>query len=138
VSHNPNLGPLKIIPSWKIWPNHHVHVYSRGTPKFLSATWSALFLLSGLQMLLAHNSSHLTLLMSNITSLITCSFQIQVVYATKNIFRTMIDEGASTCVMSLSCWKYIDSPELTPSPTLLTTFDGHSFQPHGILSSFPI
>jgi hypothetical protein len=47
------------------------------------------------------------------------TFQIQVVYSTKNIFRTMIDEGASTCVMSLSCWKDIDSPELSLSPTLL-------------------
>jgi hypothetical protein len=30
-------------------------------------------------------------------------FQIQVVVSDKNIFRTVIDEGASTCVMSLAC-----------------------------------
>jgi hypothetical protein len=39
------------------------------------------------------------------------AFQIVVVYPTKNftqnIFRTVIDEGASTCVMSLACWKAI-------------------------------
>jgi hypothetical protein len=29
------------------------------------------------------------------------TFQIQVVYSMKTIFRTVVDEGASTCVMSL-------------------------------------
>jgi hypothetical protein len=58
-------------------------------------------------------------------------FQIVVAYPTKtftqNIFRTVVDEGASTCVMSLACWKAINQPVLSPSPTLLTTFNGHSF-----------
>jgi hypothetical protein len=40
------------------------------------------------------------------------AFQIQVVVSDKNIFRTVIDEGASTCVMSLGCWKAIGSPTL--------------------------
>jgi hypothetical protein len=35
------------------------------------------------------------------------SFQIQVVVEKKNICRTVIDEGASTCVMSVTCWKAI-------------------------------
>jgi hypothetical protein len=52
------------------------------------------------------------------------TFQIVVVYATKsltqNIFHTVVDEGASTCMMSLACWKAIGQPELSPSPTLLT------------------
>jgi hypothetical protein len=46
---------------------------------------------------------------------------------TRNIFRTVVDEGASTCVMSLACWKAIGHPVLSLSPTLLTAFDGHSF-----------
>jgi hypothetical protein len=46
---------------------------------------------------------------------------------TRNIFCTVVDEGASTCVMSLACLKAIDQPILSPSPTLLTAFDGHSF-----------
>jgi hypothetical protein len=50
----------------------------------------------------------------------------------------VVDEGASTCVMSLSCWKSIGQPELSLSPTLLTTFDGRSFRPHGIIPSFPV
>jgi hypothetical protein len=48
----------------------------------------------------------------------------------------VVDEGASTCVMSLACWKAIGQPVLSPSPTLLTAFDGHSFKPHGIIPSF--
>jgi hypothetical protein len=70
------------------------------------------------------------------------AFQIVVAHPTKiftrNIFRTVVDEGASTCVMSLACWKAIGQPELSPSPTLITTFDGRSFQPHGIIPSFPV
>ena len=70
------------------------------------------------------------------------AFQIVVAYPTKfftqNIFRTVVDEGDLTCVMSLACWKAIGQPKLSPSPTLLTAFDGHSFWPHGIIPSFPV
>ena len=31
-------------------------------------------------------------------------FQIKVTYHDKNIFKTIVDEGASTCVMSFKCW----------------------------------
>jgi hypothetical protein len=59
------------------------------------------------------------------------AFQIVVDYPTKtftrNIFRMVVDEGASTCVLSLACWKAIGQPILSLSPTLLTAFDGHSF-----------
>jgi hypothetical protein len=69
-------------------------------------------------------------------------FQIVVAYTTKtftrNIFRTVVDEGTSTCIMSLECWKAIGQPILSQSPTLLTAFDGHSFRPHGIIPSFPM
>lgn len=40
--------------------------------------------------------------------------------------------------MSMSCWKAIGSPSAVPSPTLLTTFDGNSHGPHGIILAFPI
>jgi hypothetical protein len=70
------------------------------------------------------------------------AFQIVVAYPTKiftwNIFCTVVDEGASTCIMSLACWKAIGQPVLSLSPTLLTAFDGHSFRPHGIIRSFPM
>lgn len=65
-------------------------------------------------------------------------FWIESTYQKTNIFRMVIDEGASMCVMSTSCWKAIGLPSVVPSPTLLTTFDGHSHKPHGIISAFPI
>jgi hypothetical protein len=50
----------------------------------------------------------------------------------------VVDEGASTCIISLACWKAIGQPALSPSPTLLTVFDSLSFRPHGIVHSFPV
>jgi hypothetical protein len=49
-----------------------------------------------------------------------------------------MDEGASTCVMSLACWKGLKSPTLKKSPTMLHTFYGRGFHPHGPLQSLPI
>lgn len=66
------------------------------------------------------------------------AFQIKSTYRKKTIFRTIVNEGASTSVMSISCWKAIRPLEFVPSPTLLTEFDGHSHRPHGILLAFPI
>ena len=63
---------------------------------------------------------------------------IDVIHGGKTIGRSVVDKGASTCVMSLSCWKDLRSPELVPSNTLLTAFDGRSFHPHGILPTFEI
>ena len=50
----------------------------------------------------------------------------------------MVDEGASTCVMSLSCWKGLGSPEIVSLQSMLKSFDGHVFKPHGIVPSFPV
>jgi hypothetical protein len=66
------------------------------------------------------------------------TFQIHVVVANKNICRTFIDEGASTCVMSIACWKAIGSPPLTKSHNTLKSFNGFGFKPYGVLPSFPI
>lgn len=65
-------------------------------------------------------------------------FQIKSRYQKTNIFQTVVDEGYSTCVMSISCWKTIGSTQDFPSPTLLTTFDSHSHRQHGIIPTFPI
>jgi hypothetical protein len=59
------------------------------------------------------------------------AFQIQVVIADKNICRTAIDEGASTCVMSFACWKSIGSPPLNESQNTLKEFNGSIFKPYG-------
>ena len=47
----------------------------------------------------------------------------------------VIDEGAATSMMYLSCWKGLGSLELSKSTDMLTAFDGRSFWPHGILPS---
>jgi hypothetical protein len=65
-------------------------------------------------------------------------FQIHVGYSKYTIKRVVIDEGDATCVMSLICWKSLSSPTLSKSLNMLTTFDGHSFHPHGILAAFMV
>jgi hypothetical protein len=66
------------------------------------------------------------------------AFQIQVIVFDKNICRTIIDEGALTCVMSLTCWKAIGSPPLNESQNTLKAFNGSSFKPYSVLPSLPI
>jgi hypothetical protein len=66
------------------------------------------------------------------------AFQIQVIVSDKNICQTIIDEGASTCVMSLTCWKAIGSPSLNESHNTLKAFNGSGFKTYGVLPSLPI
>jgi hypothetical protein len=66
------------------------------------------------------------------------TFQIQVIVENMNICRTIIDEGASTSVMSITCWKAIGSPSLTESHNTLKCFNGTKFKPYGILPSLSI
>lgn len=49
----------------------------------------------------------------------------------------MIQEGASTCIISISCWKPLVSPTINQSPTTLKSFDGRGFHPYGISNDFP-
>lgn len=86
------------------------------------------------------NSLIVTFDMSNIKKRLPhhMAFQIKSIYRKINIFRTVVDEGASTCVMSIAGWKAIKSPQVVPSPTLVTMFDDHSHRPHGIIPAFPI
>ena len=66
------------------------------------------------------------------------AFQIDVVVHNQQIHRTILDEGASTCVMSLACWKGLKSPALNKSPMMLCAFDGRGFHPHGLLQSLAV
>ena len=66
------------------------------------------------------------------------ALSIDDIHGGKTIGRAVVDEGASTCVMSLSYWKALRSLELVPSNNLLTDFEGRSFHPHGILPAFEI
>jgi hypothetical protein len=66
------------------------------------------------------------------------SFHVDVVFHNQQIHRTILYEGDSTCVTSLACWKSLKSPALNKSPTMLLTFEGQGFHPHGILQSLLI
>jgi hypothetical protein len=66
------------------------------------------------------------------------AFQIQVIVSDKNICRKIINEGTSMCVMSITCWKSIDSPPLNESHNTLKAFNGSDFKPYGVLPSLSI
>ena len=66
------------------------------------------------------------------------SLLIHVECLNNTVKHTVIDEGASTSVMSLSCWKGLGSPNLSQYSTMLTPFYGRSFRPHGILLSLKL
>jgi len=65
-------------------------------------------------------------------------FQVHITSKGKGIHQNVIDEGASTRVMSASCWLTFSSPTLSPPSNSLKDFDGHTFVPKGYLASFPI
>lgn len=66
------------------------------------------------------------------------AFLIQVIINSKTIHRTVSDEGASTCIMYVACWKAISSPTLSQSPNTLEAFYGGDSYPYGILPCLPI
>jgi hypothetical protein len=72
------------------------------------------------------SSNNITFNLDNYKSRLShqLAFQIDVVVHNQHIHRTILDEGASTCVMSLAYWKGLKSPGLNQSPTMLKSFDG--------------
>ena len=66
------------------------------------------------------------------------TFQLYTKFIMKIICRTILEEGSSTSFMSLCCWRSIVSPEINCSPMTLKAFDGHGFQPYGLLSSLQV
>jgi len=66
------------------------------------------------------------------------AFQIHTTICGKNIHRIVLDEGASTSIMSLSCWRAIGSPEVRQSPTTLKAFNGRGFQPYTLIPSLDV
>lgn len=66
------------------------------------------------------------------------SFLIEVIINERNIHKIVIDEGASTCIMFVSCWKEISSPTLNQSSNTLEAFHGHDSWPFGVLPNLAI
>jgi hypothetical protein len=54
------------------------------------------------------------------------AFQIPVNIQNITVHRCIIDEGASTCIMSKMVWKKHGSPELIPSTITLRAYDGQT------------
>ena len=68
----------------------------------------------------------------------TISFQIPVSIQNLVVHRCIVDEGASTCVMSTLVWQKLGSPILQPSSTTLRAYDGHPTKAQRILPHVPI
>jgi len=66
------------------------------------------------------------------------AFMIQVVVRNKTIHYIIIDEGASTCIMSHTCWKAIGYLQLNQPPSTLKYFDGIGFKPYEIRNSLQV
>jgi hypothetical protein len=66
------------------------------------------------------------------------AFQIHVDYSKYTTKGIVIDEGPAMCMISLTCWKAIGSPTLSQSSAMVTSFYGCSFNPHGIIPTFPM
>jgi len=66
------------------------------------------------------------------------AFQILVWVCNAIISRCIINEGASTYVMSATIWKNLKSPKLSPSTITLSTWDSHPSQPLGMYHNCPV
>ena len=65
----------------------------------------------------------------------TVTFQIPISVQTITIHRCVIDEGASTCIMSNNLWQKLGAPELKPSLITLRAYDGHPSTPVGLFEN---
>ena len=66
------------------------------------------------------------------------TFQVLVTIQNLLIHRCIIDEGASTYVMSTFVWQKLGSPTLQPSSTTLHAYDGRAAQPQGVFTNVPV
>ena len=66
------------------------------------------------------------------------AFQIPVLVQNITIHRCVIDEGASTCIMSKNVWQKIGAPELKPFIITLRAYDGRPSTPIGLFQNVPV
>ena len=60
------------------------------------------------------------------------TFQTPVLVQNITIHHCIIDEGASTCIMSKNVWYKLQSPKLNPSDIILIAYDGRPSAPVGL------
>jgi hypothetical protein len=65
------------------------------------------------------------------------AFQIPVKIQNIIFHLCIIDEGASTCIMSKTVWKQIGSPEIIPSTITLRAYDGQPYSPKVLFQNVP-
>jgi hypothetical protein len=65
-------------------------------------------------------------------------FQIRVEVNSTNIYRCIVDEGASASILSSSVWKVLGSPKLVSASHELLDFDRRPSEYLGVLPQFPI
>jgi hypothetical protein len=68
----------------------------------------------------------------------TVAIQVPVKIRNITVHRCIIDEGASTCIMSKIVWQKLGSPELTSSAITLRAYDGRPSSPEGLLQNVPV
>jgi hypothetical protein len=66
------------------------------------------------------------------------AIQIPVKIRNITIHRCIIDEGASTCIMSKTVWQKLGSLELIPSAITLRAYDGRPSSPEGLFQNVPV
>jgi hypothetical protein len=66
------------------------------------------------------------------------AIQIPVKIRNITVHRCIIDEGASTCIMSKTVWQKLGSPELIPSTITLRAYDGRPSSPEGLFQNVPV
>jgi hypothetical protein len=83
-------------------------------------------LLSSIGTIDPESSNNITFNLDNFKSRLShqLAFQIDVVVHNQHTHCTILDEGASTCVMSLAYWKGLKSLTLNQSPMILHAFGG--------------
>jgi hypothetical protein len=66
------------------------------------------------------------------------AIQIPVKIRNITVHRCIIDEGASTCIMSKTVWQKLGSPKLIPSAITLRAYDGRPSSPEGLFQNVPV
>jgi hypothetical protein len=66
------------------------------------------------------------------------AFQTPVKIRNIIVHRCIIDEGASTCIMSKTVWKKLGSPKLIPFSITLRAYDRRPSSPKGLFQNVPV
>jgi hypothetical protein len=66
------------------------------------------------------------------------AFQIPVKVRKIIVHRCIIDEGASTCIMSKLVWEKLESPEIVPSAITLRAYNDRPSSPEGLFQNILI